>query len=265
MKIKNKNGRFRQIKSDSKQLLKIMRITLFLFVVFTFQSMATNTNAQNATVSLKTTSTTVGKLLSEIEKQTDYLVVYSNREVDTSRKVNVKNKSDKVSTYLNEAFAETDIDYDFENNYIVLAKNAKRNAKMISELIDLKSLQQTGKTVTGIVVDNYGDPVIGATIVLQGDASKGTITDINGKFTLTNLPEDAVLEISYVGMKTQRVITSGKTEINISLIEDLELLEELVVVGYGTQKKVNLTGAVGVVSEKVLQDRPLTKDRKSVV
>ena len=258
MKIKNKNGRFRQIKSDSKQLLKIMRITLFLFVVFTFQSMATNTNAQNATVSLKTTSTTVGKLLSEIEKQTDYLVVYSNREVDTSRKVNVKNKSDKVSTYLNEAFAETDIDYDFENNYIVLAKNAKRNAKMISELIDLKSLQQTGKTVTGIVVDNYGDPVIGATIVLQGDASKGTITDINGKFTLTNLPEDAVLEISYVGMKTQRVITSGKTEINISLIEDLELLEELVVVGYGTQKKVNLTGAVGVVSEKVLQDRPLT-------
>lgn len=258
MKIKNKNGRFRQIKSDSKQLLKIMRITLFLFVVFTFQSMATNTNAQNATVSLKTTSTTVGKLLSEIEKQTDYLVVYSNREVDTSRKVNVKNKSDKVSTYLNEAFAETDIDYDFENNYIVLAKNAKRNAKMISELIDLKSLQQTGKTVTGIVVDNYGDPIIGATIVLQGDASKGTITDINGKFTLTNLPEDAVLEISYVGMKTQRVITSGKTEINISLIEDLELLEELVVVGYGTQKKVNLTGAVGVVSEKVLQDRPLT-------
>ena len=114
-------------KSDIKQLLKVMRITLFLFVTFTFTMMATNTNAQDAKVSLQNTSTTVGQLLSEIEKQTDYLVVYSNREVDTSRKIDVKNKSGKVSNYLNEVFAETDIDYDFENNYIVLAKLANKN------------------------------------------------------------------------------------------------------------------------------------------
>lgn len=256
MKIKHFDDHFFIKKGDLKQLSRIMRITLFLLAAFTMQMMATNTRAQDATVSLKTTSTTVGKLLSEIEKQTDYLVVFSNREVDTSRKVSVKNKSGKVSTYLDEVFAETDIDYDFENNYIVLAKSASRNATMISELIETKTQQQTGKTVTGTVVDNFGDAVIGATIVLQGDASKGTVTDIDGKFTLTNLPENAVLEISYVGMKTQTITTAGKDRIDVVLAEDTEMLEDLVVVGYGVQKKVNVIGSISQVDSKKLENRP---------
>jgi len=91
-------------KSDFKNLFKIMKICLFLLFVFTFQMMATNTNAQDAIIELKTNTVTVSQLISEIEKQTDYLVVYSNREVDTSRKVNLKSKSNKVSEYLNEGF-----------------------------------------------------------------------------------------------------------------------------------------------------------------
>ncbi|NLX82152.1 MAG: SusC/RagA family TonB-linked outer membrane protein, partial [Proteiniphilum sp.] len=197
-------------KGDIKQLLKVMRITLFLFIAFTFSMMATNTKAQDATVSLRNTSTTVGQLLSEIEKQTDYLVVYSNREVDTSRKIDVKNKSGKVSNYLNEVFAETDIDYDFENNYIVLAKRANKNAVAISSMIEARS-QQQGKTITGTVADNAGEAIIGATIVVQGDASRGTVTDIDGKFSLSNIPNDAIIEVSYVGMKSQTINTSGKT------------------------------------------------------
>lgn len=243
-------------KSDIKQLLKVMRITFFLIIAFTFQMMATSTKAQDAIMTLETTSTTVGQLLSEIEKQTDYLVVYSNREVDTSRKINVKNKSDKVSSMLDEVFAETDIDYDFENNYIVLAKRDIDNNSN-TNTIAARSMQQ-GRTITGTVVDNTGETIIGATIVLQGDASKGTVTDYDGNFTLSGVPNTAVFEVSYVGMKTILVDTQGKTSLDIVMEEDNEMLEELVVVGYGVQKKTNLTGSVSEISKDKLTERPIT-------
>lgn len=251
MKIKHFDDHFFIKKSDIKQLSKIMRITLFLFVAFTLQLVATNTKAQDAMVSLRSTSTTVGKLLNEIEKQTDYLVVYSNREVDTSRKINVKNKSGKVSGYLNEVFADTDIDYDFENNYIVLAKRAGRSAEMIHEMIEAKAAQQTGKTITGTVVDNTGEPIIGATIVVRGDASKGTVTDYDGKFTLTNIPENAVLEISYVGMKPIAVETAGRNTVSVVMEEDSELLEEVVVTALGIKREEK---ALGYAVQKVSGD-----------
>lgn len=114
-------------KSDFKDLFKIMKICLFLLFAFAFQLMATNTNAQDAIIELRSNSVTVSQLISEIEKQTDYLVVYSNREVNTNRIITFQRKSDKVSEYLNEAFANTDIGYDFENNYIVLSKKSPTN------------------------------------------------------------------------------------------------------------------------------------------
>lgn len=258
MKFKHIDAHSIHKKSDIKQLLKVMRITFFLFIAFTFSLMATNTKAQNATMKLRNTSTTVGQLLSEIEKQTDYLVVYSNREVDTSRKINVKNKSDKVSSILDEVFAETDIDYDFENNYIVLAKRASKNASMISEMIEAKA-QQQGKTITGSVVDNTGESIIGATIVLQGDASKGTVTDYDGNFTLIGIPNNAILEVSYVGMKTILVNTQGRTSLDIVMEEDNEMLDELVVVGYGTMRKRDLTGSVAAIKGDDLAVRKTTQ------
>lgn len=258
MKLKHIDAHSVHKKSDIKQLLKVMRITFFLIIAFTFQMMATSTKAQDAKMTLETTSTTVGQLLSEIEKQTDYLVVYSNKEVDTSRKINVKNKSDKVSSILDEVFAETDIDYDFENNYIVLAKRATNNAAAISNIMEAKNTQQQGRTITGTVVDNTGETIIGATIVLQGDISKGTVTDYDGNFTLSGVPDNAVFEVSYVGMKTILVDTQGKTSLDIIMEEDNEMLEELVVVGYGTMKKANLTGAVSQISSKDLENRPVS-------
>jgi TonB-linked SusC/RagA family outer membrane protein len=113
-------------------------------------------------------------------------------------------------------------------------------------------------TVTGTVNDQNGISIIGATIVVEGSAGVGTTTDVNGNFTLSNISAESYLLFSYVGMKTERVALNGRTTINIVMLADTELLDELVVVGYGTQKKVNLTGAVGVADQKVLQDRPLT-------
>lgn len=240
MKINtSKNHSFRK-KGDFKNLLKIMKICIFLLLAFSFQMMATNTNAQDAIIELKSNSLTVSQLISEIEKQTDYLVVYSNREVDTSRKVNLKNKSDKVSEYLNETFNGTDIGYDFENNYIVLSKKTNQNASWIAELI--QTAQQQKRTITGKVTDEAGESVIGANIIEKG-TTNGTVTDVDGNFSL-QVAENAVLQISYIGYLPQDINTSNKTTFNIVLVEDTKALEELVVIGYGTARKIDLTGSI---------------------
>ncbi|WP_436413882.1 carboxypeptidase-like regulatory domain-containing protein, partial [Petrimonas sp.] len=159
-----------------------MRICLFLLFAFAFQMMATNTNAQDAVIELKSNSVTVSQLINEIEKQTDYLVVYSNREVNTNRRVTFQRKSDKVSEYLNEAFANTDIGYDIENNYIVLSKKVHKNAIDITRLIE--ATQQQDKTITGKVTDENGDPLIGANIIEKDNPSNGTVTNEDGYYSI---------------------------------------------------------------------------------
>lgn len=113
-------------------------------------------------------------------------------------------------------------------------------------------------TVSGTVTDDTGFEVIGATVIVVGDATKGTVTDIDGNYTLSNVPSDASLQFSYVGLKTEIIPINGRTTINLEMKSDTELLEEIVVVGFGTQKKENLTGAVSSVSAKDLTSRPVS-------
>lgn len=113
-------------------------------------------------------------------------------------------------------------------------------------------------TVRGTVTDANNEPVIGATVIVSGDATRGTVTDIDGNYTLSNVPQNGSLEISYVGMTTQVIPVNGRTTLNISMATDTELLDEVVVVGYGTQRKVNLTGAVSAVSGDEMVKRPVT-------
>lgn len=112
-------------------------------------------------------------------------------------------------------------------------------------------------TVRGNVTDDTGLEVIGATIIVEGDATTGTITDYDGNYVLNNVPANANLVFSYVGMKTQTVAVNGRTTINVVMAADSELLEEVVVVGYGVQKKVNVTGAVSSIDSKALESRPV--------
>lgn len=113
-----------------------------------------------------------------------------------------------------------------------------------------------GKTVSGTVLDKSGESVIGASVVVKG-TTNGTITDFDGKFTLSNVPNDASLEISFVGYKTQVIPVQGKTTFNVTMVEDTEVLDEVVVVGYGTAKKSDVTGALTQVSSKTIRERPV--------
>lgn len=228
-----------------KDYFKIMRISLFLLFACAFQLLAVNTEAQNSIISFPSNSISVGQLIEEIEKQTDYLVVYSNREIDTNRQVTIQNKSAKVSSYLKETLAEVGIGYKFENDYIILSKN--------NSLLD--RMQQQEK-VTGIVTDVKGEPVIGANVSVVGK-SIGTITDIDGKFAI-QASQGNTLQISFIGYKAQTTKVTGK-HIAIVLQEDMEMLDEVVVIGYGTVKKSDLTGSVSSISQKNIKDQPMTR------
>jgi len=207
-----------------------------------FQLFAVTGNSQNTIVQIPSTHLTVGQFFDQIEKQTDYLVVFSNGEIDVNEVINVESTSDKVSDYLKEAFKDKQINIEFENNYIILSK---KNIKTIT--------QQSTPLIKGVVTDERGDPVIGANVIEKGTMN-GVITNIDGQFDIS-APANAILQISYIGYITQEVPVANKTSLTIILKEDLQNLDEVVVVGYGTQKKVNLTGAITSVRADDLENR----------
>lgn len=211
-----------------------MKITLFFIFCFLMQLHAENTYSQTANVNLNKNSLTLQELISQIEKQTGYLFVYSKNDLDLSKKVNIKTTSKVVADILNEALSGTGLKFKFANNYISLSKAGTES---------VGSVQQTKKrTVTGQVIDASGEPVIGAN-VSDTKSKTGTITDIDGKFSLS-VDDNATLTISFIGYIEQRVTVKGNAPLSIKLIEDTQALDEVVVVGYGSMKKSDLTGSV---------------------
>ena len=112
------------------------------------------------------------------------------------------------------------------------------------------------KTVSGTVLDNTGESVIGASVLVKG-TTNGTITDIDGKYVIQNVPADGIIQISFVGYKTLEIPVKGQSTINATLTEDSEMLDEVVVVGYGTMKKSDVTGALTRVTSATIEERPV--------
>ncbi len=217
------------------------KITLLCGIMFFILNMTVF--AQNKTVTLHEEQSSIQTILSKIEKQTKYLFVYDKAQIDVKRKVTLKVNNKPVSQVLNTLFAGTQVSYSLNGNNIVLTVR-KETTQQKSSL----------KTVEGAITDLNGEPVIGATVKEEG-TNNGVISDIDGKFSIKVHP-GAHLNVSYIGMLTKTISVTGKSFLNITLTEDSKTLEEVVVVGYGTQKRVNLTGAISTVSSKDLIDRP---------
>lgn len=217
-----------------KKFLNVMRITSFLLFLCVFASFATNTSSQNAKVNISGSNMTVGNFIDQVEKQTDYLFVYSKSEVNVEEAIAVKNGNKSVAQCLAEAFAGTDVKYAFENDYIVLTKNAS------------PAIAQQGKVVSGTITDSKGEAIIGANVLVKG-SSLGTTTDFDGKYSL-EVPAGAVLQVSYIGYLSKEVAVGNQSNINIVLTEDTQALDEVVVVGYGTQRKSDVTGSISVAN-----------------
>ena len=234
-----KNILYQESIVEIKHLFRMMRNTLLALFVFAGTAFATESYSQTMKVTVVADNVSTGKVISEIEKQTDYLFVYNVNEVNLKRNVKVNAQNKSVAEVLNKVFEGTDIYYAMEGKNIMLMSKAK----------DGEAVQQANK-VTGIVKDANGEPVIGANVMVKGQ-SIGTITDIDGRFVL-DAPKDAVLQITYIGYVSQEVKVSGKKEINVVLKEDTETLDEVVVIGYGTAKKSDLTGATTQIKPEAL-------------
>lgn len=231
----------------TKKIPLVMK--LFIFYLFCSIGMlqAVETYAQNARLSLNVEEETVANVLRQIEDASDFDFFYNNSHVDLNRRVSVSAQNSDIFAILNEIFEGTKVRYTVLDKKIILSTELETY---------VQDVQQQGNVVKGKVVDANGEPVIGATIKEVG-TDNGTVTDIDGIFTI-NTQLNANLEISFIGYQSQTLKAVAGKKLTVILKEDTKILDEVVVVGYGTQKKVNLTGSVSTINSKSIANRAIS-------
>lgn len=222
-----------------------MKLTA-LSLMLSISAFAANADAQQVSVTVNNAK--VKTVLNSIADQTGLSLAYSAQVVDLNRKVSLNFVNTEVSEVLNAMFDNTAIGYEIKDGKIYLFKAAERTTT---------SINQQKRIITGTVVDPNGEAVIGANVVVKG-TTNGTITDMDGKFSL-EVPEGAMLLVSYIGYGDYETKVGNQSNLSITLKEDSQALDELVVVGYGTMKKKDLTGAVGAVKGDDLASRRTTQ------
>lgn len=202
-------------------------------------------SAQN--VSFSSNKVTLKSAFEKIEKESKYKIAYNSSQLDANRSVTLTKKSDDVFGMLNQLLKGTNFTYEMEGNYIVIKPQQKAKSQTHGKKIKVR----------GVVKDETGEPVIGATVMEKGTTTNGVVTDIDGNYTI-EIPADGMLAVSYIGCKDQDIKVNGREVINVNLADDNKVLSEVVVVGYGTQKKANLTGAVSMITADDINNRPVS-------
>lgn len=239
-------------KSRRKTFFRIMRIACVLLFVTVFCASAENATSQKITLQGKSLS--VKSCLSAIEEQTDYLFIYDTG-VDVNAKISVDMVDESVEDVLARLSSKLGLSYSKKGSYIILTsyKTKETNGSTVA---------QQKKKITGVVTDVFGDPIIGANVIEKG-TTNGIITDIDGKFALDVAP-GAVVQISYIGYNTQEVKIGNQSSLAIKLVEDTQALNEVVVVGYGVQRKVTTTGAVTKLEGEEISKMTMVNVTKSL-
>lgn len=222
---------------NSKRVPLYMRFFILFLACSISLAYATGTYAQNTKISIELQDRSVKDVLKEIEKQSGLSFFFNNKHIDVNRRVSVSATQRNVSDILDDVFRGTGVTYSVSDKMIVLSVNPQQDEKVM---------------VKGTVTDSEGTPFIGATVMEVGSNGNGVVTDIDGNFSL-QVTEGTSLEVSYIGYKTQRVKAVAGRPLNVRLVEDTELLDEVIVVGYGTQSKKSLTGAVGTMDMKEIE------------
>lgn len=237
----------------SSQTGKIMRISLFLLLSCVLSMYAEISYSQKTRLSVMLENKTVQQALDEIEDQSEFFFLYSNKLVNVERRVNLKMEGRTIDSILKELFAGTGTGYVITDRQIILTPDKiLRNSKILNP-----SLYQQ-QTIKGHVTDKNGKPLVGVTVKVKGK-NIGTITDGQGNYEIP-VPEDAeTLIFSFVGMTTEEVTIGDRTNIDVTMAEELIGIEEVVVVGYSVQRKVNVTGSISTVNLNNVETRPVTQ------
>lgn len=230
-----------------------MRIR-FLLALLCF-SLASGYSAYAQKVTINLQNVKLEKVFDAITKQTGLSVAYSRPTVNPDQNVSISATNEELSDVLKRLFAGTNVAFEIGEEKIYL-KDGKTSST--------GSQQVKTKTVSGVIVDTNGEPVIGASVLVKG-TTNGTITDMDGKFTINDVPENSTLDISYIGYKTMTLKATDKNLSRLVLHEDTEVLDEVVVVGYGVQRKRDVSTAVSSVKAEALANNPASDFRQALV
>lgn len=238
------------LKNTDRKIMKITRLVIFFLSIGMGVTSANAIYSQSTYLSVEVNNKTVREVLDQIEQNSEYVFFYYDDVLDVNRKVSVRAKNKTVDKILDQLFELTDNTYVIDDRQIFISQ--KEVAVKLKEM----AIQQQSKTITGIVRDETKESLTGVNIRIKG-TTEGTVTNADGEFSISTSQINPILLISYIGYKTQEFPVGNQRHIDISLLPDEFALEDVVVVGYAVQKKVNLSGAVQAVSGKSLESRPI--------
>ena len=245
--------RGRHMLSRLKKLLLMAKLTTLLILI-SFMQISAKVSAQAGKLDLKVKNVSIFEVFEEIEDNSEYRFFYDNDQVDLRKKVSINTKQEQISSILKELFKGTDLTYQVKDQ-LILVQSKYSN-------VNINNTQQEN-TVSGTVTDASGGPLPSVTVVIKG-TTKGTITDIDGNYSLQNVPGDATLVFSFIGMKMQEISVAGKTSIDIVMEEDAIGIEEVVAIGYGTQNRQEITGAIAVANLGNFREVPVNNILETV-
>lgn len=226
------------------QFFRKMKLTILIVTASILSCLSAETYSQTARLTITENNSTLMNILRAIEEQSEFKFFF-NEKVDVNKPASVEVREKSVTEILDKVLSGTSVKYKILGRQIALYDKEEMEPFMN---------EQQGKKITGKVTDSSGAALPGASVVVKGTTT-GVITDANGDYSLSNVPENATLLFSFVGMNSQEVQVKNKTRLNVTLISSVESLNEVVVVGYDTQKKVNLTGSVQNVRSEDLTKR----------
>jgi TonB-linked outer membrane protein, SusC/RagA family len=235
--MKKKMNLLCSVLAGHRKTFLIMRVSIFLILFSTFQVLAGLSYSQSTRLSLNMKNSTVKDVLNQIEEQSEFYFLYNNQLINVDRKVDIQVQNEKVENVLSKLFDAGTVNVLIRDRHIILTPSGTEVS------------QQQQKVVTGRITDVNGGSLPGVSIVVKG-TNIGAISDIDGNYRLANVSPETTLVFSFVGMKSQEVKLGGRTKVNVTLEEEAIGIDEVVAIGYGTQKKGEVTSAVASVKSE---------------
>ena len=234
-----------------------MKLSFLLFAFALLNLQANNAYSQNKKISLKVDNESIGQVLEQIESKSKFIFFYMTHEVDVTKKVSLDVVKKPITEILDMIFDDRTISYSILKKQIVLKREITDEPQVKDEIPEEVVKEPLQQQITGKVVDENDVPLLGVTILFEG-TSVGTTTDFDGNYSVT-VPENATtLVVSFVGYRTQRIDINVQDVINVKLEPGTSKLDEVVVVGYGTQQRKDITGSIASIEADQIESRPIT-------
>ncbi len=223
---------------DLPQTFRIMKLFCLFFFIALMQVSA-ETYSQNTRLQVVGQNLTIGQVFDQIENQSEFSFFYNVNQIDLSRKLNIEARDQAISKILDDVLSGTGLTYNVNNKLIVIYKQN-------GEVTVVAGQNNQNKKLSGKVTDQTNNPIPGVSVIVKG-TTLGVVTDIDGKYSLSNIPENAVLQFSFVGMRSQEITFTNQASLNVVLEEETIGLDEVVAIGYGSVKKADVTSSVASV------------------